>query len=189
MNKYTASKPRRFSDLRGCVNGIDYVGRLPRKFGTLLYDAVYSICDQKLAAKQGRKIMIILSDGVDFGSKTNADQAIAKAIRSGVVIYSILFSDTSFYGGKNAAGPHSPRAGSAVMKGMAVATGGSYLEVTREHTVKQMFEHIAEDLHNQYSLGFTSDSPATRVEVRKLELTTDRWGLAVQARKWYIAEP
>ena len=62
------------------------------------------------------------------------------------------------------------------MKGMAAATGGSYLEVTKEHSVEQMFEHIAEDLHNQYSLGFTSDRPATKVEVRQLGLTTDGWG-------------
>lgn len=159
-----------------------------RKTGTLLNDAVYSICDQKLASRHGRKIMIILSDGVDYGSRANVDQAIARAIRADVVIYAILFSDASFYGSANA-GPYSTRYGAAAMKAVATATGGSYLEVTKEHSVEQMFDHIAEDLHHQYSLGFTSDRPATKREVRKLDLATKRWGLVVQARKWYVAQP
>ena len=130
--------------------------------------------------------MIILSDGVDFRSKAGLDEAIGAAIRHDVVIYSILFSDAVFYRSNS---DDWTRLGAAVMKGLAEATGGTFLPVGRKHTVAEMFEHIAEDVHNQYSIGFTSDRPVKKSEVRKLTLKTTRRGLVVQTRKWYLAEP
>jgi VWFA-related protein len=61
--------------------------------GTLLYDAVYLASTELMQKQQGRKAVIILSDGVDRGSKESLEGAIAAAQRADTVVYSILFKD------------------------------------------------------------------------------------------------
>ncbi len=61
--------------------------------GTLLYDAIFLASDELMSKQQGRKALIVLSDGVDHGSKETMAEAIATAQRSDTIIYSILFAD------------------------------------------------------------------------------------------------
>jgi VWFA-related protein len=61
--------------------------------GTELYDAVYLASNELMKKQQGRKAIIILSDGVDRGSKTYLEGAIESAQRADTVIYSIYFAD------------------------------------------------------------------------------------------------
>ena len=69
--------------------------------GTLLYDAVYLAGDDLMSKQQGRKALIILSDGVDHGSKVGITTAIETAQRADTVVYSILFKDDEGYGGRS----------------------------------------------------------------------------------------
>jgi VWFA-related protein len=62
--------------------------------GTQLYDAVFLASNELMKKQQGRKAVIILSDGVDHGSKTYLDGAIESAQRADTVVYSIYFADT-----------------------------------------------------------------------------------------------
>jgi uncharacterized membrane protein YgcG len=61
--------------------------------GTQLYDAVYLASNELMKKQQGRKAIIILSDGVDRGSKTYLESAIEAAQRADTVIYSIYFAE------------------------------------------------------------------------------------------------
>ncbi|MGB8010859.1 MAG: VWA domain-containing protein [Terriglobales bacterium] len=61
--------------------------------GTQLYDAVYLASNELMKKQQGRKAIIILSDGVDRGSKTYLESAIESAQRADTVIYSIYFAE------------------------------------------------------------------------------------------------
>src|SRR5215469_9969259 len=65
--------------------------------GTKLYDAVYLAADEVTSKKQGRKALIILSDGVDQGSKESLPAAIEAAQRADTLVYTILFSDPEAY--------------------------------------------------------------------------------------------
>src|SRR5438270_10591073 len=65
--------------------------------GTLLYDAVFLASDELMKKEQGRKALIILSDGMDQGSKLSLETAIAAAQRADTMVYSILFADPQFY--------------------------------------------------------------------------------------------
>jgi VWFA-related protein len=60
--------------------------------GTQLYDAVYLASNELMKKQAGRKAVIILSDGVDRGSKTTLDSTIESAQRADTVVYSILFT-------------------------------------------------------------------------------------------------
>ena len=62
--------------------------------GTQLYDAVYLASNELMKKQQGRKAIVILSDGVDHGSKTYLESAIESAQRADTVVYSIYFADS-----------------------------------------------------------------------------------------------
>jgi len=77
--------PRRGGDDRG--RG----GMGMRGMGTRLYDAVYLASNELMAKQHGRKALIVLSDGVDIGSKVSLVSALESAQRANTVVYSILF--------------------------------------------------------------------------------------------------
>ena len=82
-------------------------GRMHRGGGTLLYDAVYLASNELMKKQQGRKALIILSDGDDRGSKESLQSAIEAAQRADTVVYSILFADKnreSGFGGPGGGG-------------------------------------------------------------------------------------
>ena len=76
----------------------------PHWGGTLLYDAVFLASDEIMSKQEGRKALIILSDGVDQGSKVSLTRAIEAAQRSDTLVYTILFTDPQAY--NNMAGGH-----------------------------------------------------------------------------------
>jgi VWFA-related protein len=65
-----------------------------RHGGTELYDAVFLASNELMKKQQGRKALIILSDGVDRGSKTYLESAIESAQRADTVVYSIYFANS-----------------------------------------------------------------------------------------------
>jgi len=79
--------------------------------GTLLYDAVYLASDELMKKQEGRKAVIVLSDGVDHGSRETLESAIATAQRADTEVYSILFKDDEEDGGRRFGGGGGPRIG------------------------------------------------------------------------------
>src|SRR5664279_664818 len=66
--------------------------------GTVLYDAIYLAASEKLKGEVGRKCIVVITDGVDEGSKLKIDEAVEGAQKADTVIYSIDYSDSAFYG-------------------------------------------------------------------------------------------
>ncbi len=78
-------------------------GRGPRGHGgggTLLYDSIYLASNEVMKKQQGRKAIIVLTDGVDRGSKESLRDAIETAQRADTLVYSILFADKEGYGNR-----------------------------------------------------------------------------------------
>lgn len=65
---------------------------------TTLYDAVFLASDELMKKQQGRKAIILLTDGVDEGSKTTLNRAIEAAQRSNTIVYAIFYTDPEAYG-------------------------------------------------------------------------------------------
>ncbi|MGH9789487.1 MAG: VWA domain-containing protein, partial [Candidatus Acidiferrales bacterium] len=65
--------------------------------GTVLYDAIYEAANEKLAGSGERRAIILLSDGVDSGSRVTEKQALEAAQRADAIVYAIRFSDPAFY--------------------------------------------------------------------------------------------
>jgi VWFA-related protein len=151
--------------------------------GTLLYDAVVRAADEIMKKQTGRKALIVLSDGVDFGSEATLNDAVEAAQRADTLIYSILYSDPDAYG--ILGGGHDGR---RVLERLSEDSGGSFYEVSKKQTVENLFAILEEELRNQYSLGYVSDKPVTLSEFRRIQLTARQKGLTVQARRRYWAQ-
>jgi VWFA-related protein len=60
--------------------------------GTLLYDSIFLASDEVLHKQPGRKAIVVLTDGVDHGSKMSLERAIESAQRADTMVYSIYFA-------------------------------------------------------------------------------------------------
>jgi VWFA-related protein len=141
--------------------------------GTLLFDAVVKASNEIMNRRQGRKAMIIMSDGGENGSEASLQDAIDAAHRSDTLIYSILFGGTE---------------GKSILQRMSRETGGGFYEVSKKFTIDQVFAVIEDELRSQYNLGYVSDTPVRISEFRKLQVTVKQKGDIVQARDRYWAQ-
>jgi VWFA-related protein len=147
--------------------------------GTLLYDSIADASKEVMKKQQGRKALIVLSDGGENGSNATLTEAVQEAQRTNTLIYTILFTDGGF----------GSDFGKRIMQRLAKETGGSYFEVSKKLTIDQVYAQIEEDLRSQYSIGYVSDKPAQISEFRRIQLTVKKTGLTVNARDRYWAGP
>jgi VWFA-related protein len=178
--------------------------------GTALYDAVLLASEELMQKQQGRKAIVLFSDGEDNGSKVTLSRAIESAQRADTLVYSVRFYD------KNAGGPVSPgfgggrrrgggfpggggggngypggypnanrKDGKAVLQQISSETGGAYFEVSGSMTLDKIYARLQDELRNQYSLGYTSDQ--TGAGYRKIKVIAKGKNLTVQAREGYYA--
>jgi VWFA-related protein len=184
-----------------------------RPAGTTLYDAVFLASDELMAKQQGRKALILLTDGVDQGSKYTLNRAIEAAQRSDTMVYSILFADPYAYsrgmgggypgrrGGWNGpwGGPAGPPMGGPqypgpmeshpdgkrVLQRLSQETGGHFFEVTKKESVAEIYKQVQDELRNLYSLGFSPAKAEESGSYHKIQLATKPKNLVVQTRQGY----
>ena len=177
--------------------------------GTTLYDAVFLASDELMRKQEGRKALVLLTDGVDRGSKESLDSAIESAQRANTVVYSILFKDDEAYdrgggfgrptigfpggGGHRGGGqryPTEPRPdGKKVLERISRETGGRLFEVSNKRPIDQIYSEITEELRNQYNLGYTPDRAANNdSSYHKILVAAKPKTLIVQARDGYYGD-
>jgi VWFA-related protein len=165
------------------AGGIVNPGPIPQSNprGTILYDAVYLGASEKLATEVGRKALILVTDGVDQGSRVKLAEAVEAALRSDALVYGIYYVDPAFYGFGYGGG------GESTLKRMAEDTGGRFFRVERNATLESIFQQIEQEMRSQYALSYSSSNPARDGSFRKLEIKTKNKDYRVQARKGYFA--
>lgn len=168
------------SSIPGIGQGPVPTANRPR--GTALYDAVYLAGHDQLAKEVGRKAMILLTDGQDYGSRVNIREAIEAAQKSDSICYVLLVVDIEAYGGVGRG-----YSGDSDMKKLARETGGRVIEVgSKREKLKEAFDQIANELRSQYNLGFTSTNTARDGGFRKVEIRS-KGGYKIQSRAGYYA--
>jgi VWFA-related protein len=169
--------------------------------GTVLYDSVLLASDELMKKQTGRKAIILLTDGVDFGSRVSLSSAIESAQRADTLVYGILFADEEMYrgpigfggrgGGRGRRAPMPmPGAGRGangkkVLDQLSRETGGRMFQVTQKEPLSKIYEQINEDLRHQYSLGYSPERKDVGGGFRRIHLTTKLKGLIVQTREGY----
>ena len=174
--------------------------------GTMLYDAVFLASDELMQKQEGRKALVVLTDGVDTGSKETLDAAIESAQRANTVVYSILFKDDEAYERRGGFGrptigfpgggrggqryPEEQRPdGKKVLERISKETGGRLFEVSKKEPIDQIYSQITEELRNQYNLGYTPDRAASNASsYHKIQVAAKPKDLIVQARDGYYGD-
>ncbi len=151
--------------------------------GTVLYDAVYLAATDRLRSEVGRKAIVLITDGVDQGSRLKLSNAIEAAQKSDAIIYSIYYVDASAYGGQGWFGAPS----SGDLRRMSEETGGRMFEVNRKNTLDDIFRQIQDEMRSQYAIGFVPSNAAKDGSYRRVDVRTRQKGMKVQARKGYFA--
>ena len=148
--------------------------------GTVLYEAVYLAAHDKLRQEVGRKVIILITDGVDVGSRISESEALAQAQKADAIIYSILYYDPQYQTGffSNGAG---------TLKKLSEETGGGMFEVSRKHPLRDVFAQIQEEMRSQYLISYAPSEDSSGDAYHKIEIKTKPEKLKVQARKGYYA--
>jgi VWFA-related protein len=164
-------------------------GPLPSTFpssgagATHLYDAIYLASHDVLEHEVGRKVLIILTDGVDQGSSMKLSQALEAAQKANVIIYAVDIVDRMFYIHSGGFGEN----GDSVLNKLATDTGGESIRVSRNHNTTAAFQHIAEELRTQYLLGYTPTNQNHDGSFRRIKVVVKGGNYKVQARRGYYA--
>lgn len=156
--------------------------------GTILFDAVYLAANEKLKGEVGRKVMVIITDGDDTGSKTPRDRATEAAQKADSIIYFIDYEDPRYHGGGFGTFTIG-HGGNADMSKMSNETGGRVFRVDRKNSLDEIFKELQDEMRSQYSIGYTSPHSQKDGSYHKIEIRTSNKEYKVQARKGYYAMP
>ena len=162
------------------------IDRLLPGAGTSLYDAIFLSADA-LMDRQGRKVLVLITDGGDTTSKTSYASALERAQEAEAIIYSIIVVPVAADAGRNLGGEH------ALIQ-MSKDTGGKYYYAESNEQLDAAFRQISQELRNQYLIAYypnrrVSDSPFRRiqVEVNKKDAATKPF--QVRHRAGYYTAP
>ena len=169
--------------------------------GTLLYDTVGFVLNQRLASIPGRKAIVLMTDGVDNGSKqASLKQNLRDAEEANVVIYTVQYNTLPQLPARlsqisNLKAREHVRTkmmkdygvGSNYLQFLAEKTGGRIYRADDLADVPQMFNAITDELGRQYSLGYYPKGQAQPGEKRDIKVQTRVPNLVVRARESYVA--
>jgi Ca-activated chloride channel family protein len=162
----------------------DLVGSLKELYygnQTRLYDALYASLDQ-FEGVDGRKVILLFTDGADFGSRQGPGRALDRARDEDVMIYGIGLETEFFNGARRVRSKPD-----AILNRFATDTGGGYFDLKKDADLNSSFTRIAQELRSQYLLGF---SPAVLDgKVHRLEVRVKRPGHTARTRRTYLASP
>ncbi len=134
-------------------------------WATALYDAIYQGSDA-LGAKEGRKVLVVVSDGDDTVQSTTYAQALAEALRNEVMIYSIIDVPIPSDAGRDTGGEHA-------LITLAEQTGGKYFYVD-QGGLDKAFDQVSDDLRTQYLLGYYPQHQVPGTDFHRLNVTIPR---------------
>jgi VWFA-related protein len=161
---------------------------IPNEYATLLYSAVRDSSDNILRQRQGRKALVLLTDGVAYKDPIPIGTAIEFAQRADTILYSIRFSDpiTVYRPFRAAILEAAKEKGKQGLERMARETGGTSYEVTKTRSIEVIYSQIEDELRNQYSVGYTPSQVDGRYH--KIRLVTKDHHLIVATRDGYFAK-
>lgn len=152
-----------------------------RDLGTAFYDSIYYSVTEKLARENGRRALLLFSDGEDNSSSHDMMTTIEKAQAENVVVFAIRYTEKE-HGQVTARNKY----GTSVMDRIAKETGGAHIdaEVTDPHTY---FRQIAEELRTSYELGYYPTNSGNDEAFRKILIRLKQSGLKVRTKTGYFS--
>jgi Ca-activated chloride channel homolog len=141
------------------------LNQLHADYATALYDAIV-LGSQQLGPKDGRKVLIVVSDGDDTAKSSTYDQALEAALRHEVMIYSIIDVPIEASAGRDLGGEHA-------LITLAEQTGGKSFYVA-EGGLDKAFAQVSDDLRTQYLLGYYPHHQEPGRTFHRIDVTVPR---------------
>ncbi len=149
-------------DLRTIDRGIE---RLQLGAATALYDALY-LGAQALEPRQGRKVMVVITDGGDTMSKVTYKDAVREAQQAEAIVYSIIVVPIESSAGRDTGGEH------ALIQ-LSEDTGGKYFYAMSTSQLDEAFQKISDELRTQYLLAYYPSQRISDSEFRRIEVSVN----------------
>lgn len=147
------------SDIKRIDHGIDH----PRLgAATALYDALY-LGSQALESRQGRKVMVVITDGGDTVSKTDYKEALRSAQEAEAIVYSIIVVPVESSAGRDTGGEH------ALIQ-LSSDTGGKYFYAASISQLDEAFHQISDELRTQYLLAYYPSEKFADSDFRRIQV-------------------
>ena len=141
------------------------LGKLHGDWATALYDAIY-LASQRLGGKQGRRILVLVSDGDDTASSATYAEAVEQALRNEVMIYSLIDVPVEASAGRDLGGEHA-------LITLAEQTGGKSFYVSGGGLDKA-FAQVSDDLRTQYLIGYYPRNQEPGRDFHRIQVTIPR---------------
>jgi VWFA-related protein len=158
-------------------------------FGTTaLHDALDKAAYDIASHGEGRRAVVVITDGVDTASQKTPEEVIARSRALDVPIYAVSVlsplddPDSPLFAGRH--GPAAATAGSVVLDRYARMSGGASFAVSDFRRLKGAAEQIVDELKHQYRLGY--DPPQGPPHFRRIEVRATRKGVVVRTRSGYM---
>ena len=143
--------------------------------GTSLFDALHAAY-RKIGTMEGRKVIILLSDGEDSTSQIGYNTILEEARSNSMMIYSIAL------GGSLGSGAE-PQA----LKEFSATTGGKFFYVKKASKLAGVYQQIADELGKQFYLTYSTSNTDWDGHWVKIKVDSEREGIKVRARRGYFA--
>ena len=171
------------SDMKHIQHGID---NLIPGAGTSLYDAIF-LCSEALLDRQGRKVLVLITDGGDTTSKTTYNGALRRAQEAEAIVYSIIVVPVAADAGRNTGGEH------ALIQ-ISRDTGGKYYYADSVADLDSAFRQISDELRTQYLIAYypnrrVSESPFRRIQIQLVKNDPSAKSYQVRHRAGYYTAP
>src|SRR5438128_4594386 len=150
------------SDLGRIDHGVD---RIRMGAATAMYDALY-LGAQALEPRQGRKVMVIITDGGDTMSKVDYKDAVRAAEEAEAILYSIIVVPIEASAGRDTGGEH------ALIQ-LSDDTGGKYFYAKSLPQLDDAFRQISDELRTQYMLAYYPSQRLSDSEFRRIQVTVN----------------
>jgi Ca-activated chloride channel family protein len=148
------------SDLKRVDAGIDHI-----RVGaaTALFDAIYLI-SRALDHRQGRKVIVLITDGGDTVSKVDYKEAVRAAEEAEALVYSIIVVPIEASAGRETGGEH------ALIQ-LSEDTGGKYYYATSMAQLDEAFRKISDELRTQYLLAYYPSQRTSFSDFRRIAVS------------------
>ncbi len=197
----------------------EHIRKLKAGGGKALYDAIYTACRDKMLRlgprAETRRVLVVISDGLDAQSEHTLDEAVSMAHRAETIIYTIgnaawgynntgdkVLEDISQATGGAGFFPREVTPGTDMLtgylshgqigetsqnKGLGASTGT--FSAQRLMAIADSLEAIQRELNDQYNLGYTPTNPTMDGTYRTIKVETLRKGVELRAKPGYFATP
>jgi Ca-activated chloride channel homolog len=160
----------------------DAVRKIRAGGGTSLYDAIYLAVTQKLAGQEGRRIVILITDGDDNSSRVSLTETLEAAQKNDVTIYAISTNSTAYFGSKE------QERGDKTLKKFADETGGKPFFPLKIQDLASSFLDIHDELRSQYQIGYRTTNNKLDGTFRRIRVDVADKRFKARARAGYYMD-